>query len=107
MKENIEVAHINIKDIGEDSLFPKEKFDIRIQSNDSNPPHLYVLSDDWNIAFEIETGMLMKVISESSDKSVYNFINKNIVRWLDSQSSLIPEITNRENAMAQWIQLHS
>jgi len=98
-----EVARINIK---ENEFFSFNEYEIKIQSHDHNPPHLHIKSDGWNIAYEIETGKEIEIIERGEQRNVYEYITKNVVKWLDNKCALIPQITNRENAMAQWIQLH-
>ena len=49
----VEMARINLKEIGS-VPFPTNKFDIKIWSNDHNPPHFHVICEGWNISFTIE-----------------------------------------------------
>lgn len=98
-----EVAKININ---ENDIFPSDKFEIMICSNDHNPPHSHIKSAGWNISFEIDTGKEIEVIEHGEQINVYKYISDNVNKWLDNRCALIPKITNRENAMAQWIQLH-
>lgn len=100
----VEMARINMK---ENNIFPYNKYEIKIWSNDHTPPHFRIKSDGWNISYEIETGKEIEVIEEGEKKSVYKYITKNVNKWLDNKCALIPQISNRENATAQWIQLHS
>ena len=100
----VEMARINMK---ENNIFPYNKYEIKIWSNDHTPPHFHIKSDGWNISYEIETGKEIEVIEEGEKKSVYKYITKNVNKWLDNKCALIPQISNRENATAQWIQLHS
>lgn len=100
----VEMARINMK---ESNIFPYNKFEVKIWSNDHIPPHFHIKSDGWNISYVIETGAQLEILEKGEKKSVYKYISNNVNKWLDRKCALIPQITNRENAMAQWIQLHS
>lgn len=100
----VEMARINMK---ESNIFPFNKFEVKIWSNDHTPPHFHIKSDGWNISYVIETGEQLEILEKGEKKSVYKYISNNVNKWLNNKCALIPQITNRENAMAQWIQLHS
>lgn len=99
----VEMARINMK---ENNIFPFREYKIKLWSNDHNPPHFHILCDGWNISYNIETGAEIEIISKGKKRSVYKYISNNINTWLDSKCALILQITNRQNAMAQWIQIH-
>lgn len=101
----VEIARINLKEIG-NVLFPTNKFEIKIWSNDRNPPHFHVICEGWNISFTIEDGRELEVKNIGSHSSTYNYIVKNIPIWLDMPCKIAPKISNRENAFIQWQQLH-
>ena len=101
---NVETAHINMR---ENILFPNKKFDIKIISHDHTPPHFHIIYDGWDITYEIETGRELEIIARGSLNSVYKYISINVNKWLDSRCALLPQITNRENATAQWTQIHN
>lgn len=48
-----EMARVNTKEFY--GLFPSNKFEIKIWSNDHNPPHFHVILEGWNVIVEIET----------------------------------------------------
>ena len=100
---NVETAHINLR---ESCVFPYKEFMIKIMSYDQNPPHLHIISKGWDISYEIETGRELEIIARGSLNSVYKYISNNVNKWLDSRCALLPQITNRENATAQWAQIH-
>lgn len=101
----VEMARINLKEI--DSVpFPTNKFEIKIWSNDHNPPHFHVISEEWNISFTIEDGRELEVKKIGRNSSIYNYIVKNVPIWLDMPCKIAPKISNRENASIQWQQLH-
>lgn len=101
----VEMARINLKEI--DSVpFPTNKFEIKIWSNDHNPPHFHVISEGWNISFTIEDGRELEVKKIGRNSSIYNYIVKNVPIWLDMPCKIAPKISNRENASIQWQQLH-
>ena len=99
----VEIAHINLKEIG-NVPFPTNKFEIKIWSNDHNPPHFHVICEGWNISFTIEDGRELEV--KNIGNHTYNYIVKNIPIWLDMPCKIAPKISNRENAVIQWQQLH-
>ena len=101
----VEIARINLKEIG-NVPFPTNKFEIKIWSNDHNPPHFHVICEGWNISFTIEDGRELEVKNIGSHSSTYNYIVKNIPIWLDMSCKIAPKISNRENAFIQWQQLH-
>lgn len=101
----VEMARINLKEVGS-VPFPTNKFEIKIWSNDHNPPHFHVICEGWNISFTIEDGRELEVKNIGSHSSTYNYIVKNIPIWLDMPCKIAPKISNRENAFIQWQQLH-
>ena len=100
-----EMARINVDEFY--GYFPYNKFDIKIQSNDHNPPHFHVITaDGWDIVIEIETGNIIKTKHTGKDSKIFKYIQKNINNWLDDKSVLYNKITNRENAINIWKSLH-
>lgn len=103
--ELVEMARINLKNYG-NTPFPSNKFEIKMWSNDHNPPHFHVLYDGWNISFNINNGKELNVEEIGRHSSDYNYIVKNVPIWLDMECAIQPKITNRENAIIQWEQIH-
>lgn len=101
-----EMAKINIKEIGATAIFPYNKFDIRIWSNDHAPAHFHIIADDWDISFSINSGEIHKVNRIGNDKQTYSYIVKNVKRWLDTESAIAKPLTNKQNALIAWEQLH-
>ena len=101
----IEMSRINMKEFG-NVPFPTNKFEIKIWSNDHNPPHFHVIYEGWNISFTIEDGKELEVNSVGTHSSDYNYIVKNVPIWLDMRCKIAPEMTNKRNAIVQWQQLH-
>ena len=101
----VEMARINLKEIGS-VPFPTNKFEIKMWSDDHNPPHFHVICEGWNISFTIEDGRELEVKNFGNHLSTYNYIVKNIPIWLDMPCKIAPKISNRENAFIQWQQLH-
>lgn len=105
-KDNlIEMARLNVNEIG-NVPFPSNKFNIKIWSNDHNPPHFHVIANGWDISFLIESGEEYRVNDIGKESQTYSYIIKNIKIWLSMQCKILPQVTNRENALATWIQLH-
>ncbi len=100
-----EMARINMKE-NDRCIFPYNKWEIKIWSNDHTPPHFHIIADGWNVSFRIDDGKLLKIESEGSKDSVYEYMTHNVKEWLESPSAILPQITNRQNATAQWEQIH-
>ncbi len=101
-----EMARINTKETGK-GIFPFNSYDVRIWSNDHEPPHFHVICEGWNLLFLIENGELLEVKTKGEKEQVYNDICKRVKKWLSSPCSVLPNVTNMQNAYAIWIQLHS
>ena len=84
-----EMARINKNETGR-SIFPYEAWEVKIWSSDHNPPHFHMLM----------------VKSRGGNKSIYDYMCSNVKRWLSSICSAQRKLTNQENAMLQWEQLH-
>ena len=100
-----EIARINKNETGR-SIFPYEAWEVKIWSSSNNPPHFHIIRGGWDVSFTIEDGDLLMVKSRGGNKSIYDYMCSNVKRWLYSQSSIIPKITNQQNAIATWQQLH-
>lgn len=100
-----EMARINKKETGQ-CFFPFDAWELKIWSNDHEPPHFHILKDGWNVSFLIETGTLDRIEEAGTKQSVFNYMVTNVKKWLDCKCFAQPKITNRENAMLQWEQLH-
>lgn len=100
-----EMARINVNE-PQGSLFPYEKFDVHIWSNDHEPAHFHILTSDWNVSFYISDGKLCKINKQGKDSKIFSYLVKNVPAWLSSPCAILPSITNQQNANLQWIQLH-
>lgn len=101
-----EMARINTNESGI-SIFPYNSYEVKIWSNDPEPPHFHVICEGWNISFLIDNGEILDIKSQGKKRDVYKYICKNVKDWLSSPCSILPTITNQENAFAVWMQLHS
>ncbi|MBQ9173781.1 MAG: DUF4160 domain-containing protein [Bacteroidales bacterium] len=102
----VEMARINMKESGKGSFFPFNAWEVKIWSDDHEPPHFHIKRNGWNVSFAIETGEQIEISSQGTEKNVYDYMITNVSKWLDSPCAILPQITNRQNAMAQWLQLH-
>ncbi len=100
----VEMARINKKE--STGLFPYNKYEVKIWSNDHNPPHFHIIVDGWNVLFDIENGNVIDIERKGKSEQVYDYIVKNAPKWLDNFCALKPKLTNRENAELVWEQLH-
>lgn len=97
-----EMAKINVKEFA--GYFPYNKFDIRIWSNDHNPPHFHVIGNGWDIIIDIETGNIIKIKKTGKSSKFYSYVKDVVKDWLNDKCVSIPKLTNRENALNSWIQ---
>lgn len=103
----VEMARINLKEEGKNAIFPYNKFEVRIWSNDHNPPHFHVRSEGWEILFTIDTGKLLEIKKKGKNQSVYRYICTHVDEWLNSKCFFMPKLTNKENAEIAWAQIHN
>ncbi|MBR5716706.1 MAG: DUF4160 domain-containing protein [Bacteroidales bacterium] len=101
----IEVARINMKETGK-CIFPYNSWELKILSNDHNPPHLHILRDGWDLSFKIEDGELLQIEEKGANTSILDYMSSNVKEWLSSRCFAQPKLTNQENAILQWDQLH-
>ncbi|MGM9767007.1 MAG: DUF4160 domain-containing protein [Candidatus Cryptobacteroides sp.] len=100
------MARINMKELGMISIFPLHAWEVKIWSDDHEPPHFHIKRNGWNVSFTIETGEQMEILVKGSETNVLDYMQANAKKWLGSPSAILPQIANRQNAFAQWIQLH-
>ena len=101
-----ETSRINMNETGGKSIFPSDSWEITVCSNDPYPPHFHIRRNGWDVSFLVETGELLEILHEGTEEDVLHCMQANVKQWLDSPSAILPQITNRENASAQWTQLH-
>lgn len=101
----VEMARINKNETGK-CIFPYNSWELKIWSNDHNPPHFHVLNEGWNVKFKIEDGELLEVEKKGKNSSIFEYMTNNVKEWLNSQCFAQPKLTNKENAILQWEQLH-
>lgn len=99
----VEMARINKR---ETYLFPYQAWEIKIWSNDHNPPHFHILKDGWDVSFGIETGDMLQIKNRGTNQTAYDYMLANVNPWLDAPCALSSKITNREAAMIVWLHLH-
>lgn len=104
-KTLLEMARINKRETGK-CFFPYTSWEIKIWSNDHNPPHFHILKDGWNVSFLIEDGSIYKIERKGENKQIYEYMVNNVQNWLSTNCFALPKITNKENAILQWEQLH-
>jgi len=100
-----EMARINKKETGK-CIFPYNSWELKIWSNDHNPPHFHILCDGWNVSFTIEDGELLQIETKGTNTSTFDYMASKVKEWLSSRCFAQPKLTNQENAMLQWEQLH-
>ena len=102
----VETARINMNETSEKRIFPSDSWEVTILSNDPTPPRFHIRRNNWDVSFAVETGERLQILHEDTERNVLDYMQANVKQWLDSPSAILPQITNRENASAQWLQLH-
>ena len=69
-KTLLEMARINKRETGK-CFFPYTSWEIKIWSNDHNPPHFHILKDGWNVSFLIADGSISKIERKGENKQIY------------------------------------
>lgn len=100
-----DISHINIQE-GSDSVFPREMFDVYVRGGDKGSPRFHVAGDGWDVAFFIANGKVHNICKRGSDMGILNKMRADVVKWLNLPCKLQPAITNGQNALLQWKQLH-
>jgi hypothetical protein len=103
----VEMARINVKETN--GSMPTNKYDVRIWSNDHQPPHFHVTAPDrknpeYEVIYEIETGNLIKILLSKNSRVNFESLTKLVKTWLNEKSSQVKDKTNREMAMIAWEQ---
>lgn len=101
----VETARINKNEIGK-CLFAYNSWELKIWSNDHNPPNFHIIKDGWDVSFRIDNGKEVEIKTKGNNKSIYDYMRANVEAWLESKCSIQPKLTNKENAMLTWYQHH-
>lgn len=99
-----ETAHININEPS-GSLFPYNKYYINICNNDQEPSHFHIITAGWDVEFLLD-GTMFRIKTSGNNNQEYKYMIENVSEWLDKPCHILPSITNYENAVLQWTQLH-
>ena len=100
-----EMPRINKKETDR-CIFPYNAWKIEIFSNDHTPPHFHIISDGWNVSYKIEDGNMLQIEVIGKNDSIFDYMEKHVKEWLSTKCFVQPKLTNQENAMLQWEQLH-
>ena len=101
----LDIARLNKRD-GESDIFPYDKWQLTMRSDDAEPPHFHIISEGWDVTFSIESGKLIKVLTAGTDQSHLNYMMHSASLWLNSPSRFYSHISNRHAATLMWDQLH-
>lgn len=101
----VEMARLNKKETG-NCIFPYDSWEVKIWSTDYNPPHFHIIKEGWDVSFTIDNGELLAIKSMGENRKVYNYMCKNVNKWLSSTCVAQKKITNKENALLHWESLH-
>lgn len=100
-----DISHINIQE-GSDSVFPREMFDVYVRGGDKGSPRFHVAGGGWDVAFFIKNGEVHNICKRGADMGVLNKMREDAIKWLNQPCILLPAMTNGQNALLQWKQLH-
>ena len=56
--------------------------------------------------FLIDDGEMLEIKTQGNKKDVYNYMIKNVKQWLSEECAVLPAVSNKDNAMAVWKQIH-
>ena len=65
-----------------------------------------IICNGWNVCFCIEDGSLLEIKTRGKENSIFEYMQANVEKCLSSKCFVLPKISNRENAMLQWEQIH-
>lgn len=100
-----EMAIINKKETGR-CLFPYNIWELKILSNDHTPPHFHIICEGWNVSYKIEDGSILQIEGKGKNGQIFDYMQRHVKEWLSTKCFAQPKLTNQENAMLQWEQLH-
>ena len=49
---------------------------------------------------------MLEIKTQGNKKDVYNYMIKNVKQWLSEECAILPAVSNKDNAMAVWKQIH-
>ena len=75
---------------------------ITMYYDDHNPPHFHVIAEGWDLSFLIENGELYRVNTIGDNMATYNYIVKQVPKWLKMRSKIFKHNTNQEVAENIW-----
>ena len=101
----VEMARINKNETGR-CIFPYDKWEVKLWSSDHNPPHFHIICNGWDVSYVIEDGRRLDILRKGSERNIFDYMEANVRKWLDSKCFAQPKLTNKENAMLQWEQIH-
>ena len=101
----LDIARLNKRD-GEGDIFPYDKWQLIMRSDDSEPPHFHIIRDGWDVIFSIESGKLIRVIAIGDNSKVLDYMIANAYQWLECENKFYAALSNREAAKLMWFQLH-
>ena len=101
----VEMARINKNETGR-CIFPYDKWEVKLWSSDHNPPHFHIICNGWDVSYVIEDGRRLDILKKGNERNIFDYMEANVLKWLDSKCFAQPKLTNRENAILQWEQIH-
>lgn len=97
---------INYANYVDDIIFPSQKYSIIVYTFDLDLPeipHFHIKTiDGWDIVFDCENINVIKILSKGDNKT-FNYINKNIKKWLKQKDSFAEHKTKKELIKEMWI----
>ena len=101
--ELVEMARLN-HDNGGNTPFPSNVYEVKMWSNDHEPPHFHVINnqEDWEVTADLDGNVL--AVKRQRKKMNIQQIEKMCKEWLSQKG--IHGTTNRHDAIVIWTSLH-
>lgn len=83
-------------------LFPHDKYQIVVFMGEPNPPCFYIYCQNTAVAVSMETGKITAVKKKGRNPRVVKYVAKNIIKWLNKDSTYEDDRTNWEVIKHAW-----
>lgn len=103
LEELVEMARLN-KDNGGNTPFPSNVYEVKMWSNDHEPPHFHIINnqEDWEVTADLDGNIL--AVKRQSKKMNIQQIEKMCKEWLSQKNKY--GTTNRVLAVQSWDVIH-
>ena len=84
--------------------FPENAYLVKINSLDHTPPHIHVITDEYNVRFRVSDGETIE--KKPKELAIATKLVPKVKRWLDAKPAFGPFPTNREACEFEWHRLY-